>query len=204
MSRVNKFLLLFLGLLIVIGIAMFYRSFLMVYFFEPIALVVWVFWRLLSSIDQSIYWVTMIVICIILIVRLMPFGHERSSNSKYDYTYEPLDRVGYWQKLLSEAPLGTVESNNLRENLKKILNSVLAQNERTNSNELSDRSLLDNELLSKEVRLFLDSSKENKRFSANIPGWLRKRMKISTYLEYALIDEILKLMEADLEISYDE
>jgi hypothetical protein len=176
----------------------------MAYFFEPLALVVWVFWRLLASVDQIIYWVALIVVCIILVVRLMPFGQEKKSNSKYDYTYEPLDRVGHWQKLLSEAPLGTVESENLRKNLQKVMNSVFTQNEIANSKELSDRLLSDNELLSEEARHFLSSTRQKEWFSLFLPGWLRKRVRISTYREYALIEEILRSMEADLEINIDE
>lgn len=205
MSRYLKYLFLILFLIVAISLSIIFRSFLMTNLFEPAALLLWIFWRILSSIDQSLYWGTLIVLCTILVINLIPFGKRRHSRSKYDYNYEPPDQVGYWLKLLSSDSLNSYENDYLRVNLWKLLVAVYAKNERLNSKELTERLFLDDNLLSSEARSFLYSSRNKKQiFSFYLSGWLRKLVRISPYQEYALIDEIINLMEAELEISYEE
>lgn len=205
MNRNQKYILLVLALLIAIGLALVFRSFLMTYFIEPVALLVWVFWRIFSSLDQGIYWVVLIVICAILVARLLTLGRQRTPPSRYSSTYEPADRVEHWRLLISNASLGRYESKFLRDSLKRLLIAVITADERPNSHEISERLLLEDEFLSPEARRFLFPSKEKETsLSFFIPEWFRKRARIFNDQKYALIEEFLKSMETDLEISNEE
>jgi len=182
----------------------------MAYIIQPIAVLFWAAWRALASVDQNIYWVLLVVFCAILVLRLIPEGKDRSASSAYNNTHKPLNRVEFWQAVFKDAALGKKESDFLRDNLRQLLLAVVAQTERSDLTESGEIIANEQAPLSPAARRYLFTSSERRgvfsrydhraiRFLA--PRWFRKRTRIFVRQDETLIDEILRQMEADLEIS---
>ena len=133
MDKIKKSLLPLFILFLFVSLVVIFRSSLLTNIVEPVVLILWLFWRIISSVDQSIYWVILIIFCTILVIRIIPYRKERTSNSAYDYSYTPVSRVEYWQKLIIDADLGKNESEYLRDSLKELLINVISQAERSGS-----------------------------------------------------------------------
>src|SRR5512146_1253383 len=113
----------FLVLSLFLGSVIVFRAFLIVNVFEPVSMLFWAAWRILSSVHQNIYWIILVLICSIPVIRLIPF-RRYTSGSAYREAYSPIDRVEDWLRLMKNAPLGMAETEYLRDGLKRLLISV--------------------------------------------------------------------------------
>ncbi len=212
-NMIRKFLLSLLILFLFVSIVIIFRSFLMHYIIEPVALLIWLVWRIISSVDQNIYWIVLIVFCVIIFLRLIPPGNEKSHISAYNYTYEAFSRVEHWQRLIWDSALGRIESEYLRDGLKELLIAVSAQNERSDTPDSEEVIAKGKVSLSPAARRYLfPSSGENRVSSINsqrnslffVPRQLRRWGRKFVHQDHTLIDEILSQMETELEINYEE
>jgi hypothetical protein len=163
-------------------------------------------------VDQNIYWIILIVFCAILVFRLIPAGNSKSPSSAYNDTYKSLNRVEYWQTLISDAAFGKKESANLREDLQQLLIASIAQAEQSDSTEPREFTAKDKVSLSPAAQRYLyppsgKSGKLPENLQLNItflvPKWLRKRARMYLNQDNIVIDEILRWMETELEINYE-
>jgi hypothetical protein len=209
MDRLKKSALPFLILFLLLGLAIGFRSFLMAYIIEPVALLFWAVWRLVSSVDQNIYWMALIVLCIFLFLSLIPSENARPADSAYNDTRKSLDRIEYWQAAINQASMGEKERQHLRDSLKELLIASTAQLERQALLQIQEQNNVEMTPFSPAARRYLFPAGEKSGvFSTNIqtslgrllPGRLRKWTSKYIHTDTALMEEILTYMEADLEI----
>lgn len=212
-NNYKQFALPILISILLVGLMVSFRSFLLAYVIEPIALLFWAFWRVIASVDQHIYWFALIVFCSILVLRLLPTGNDSSSASAYNDREKSLNRVEHWQTLIKNATLGNEESRLLRDNLKDLLISIGAQDEQSEPMELEDIFMKGEISLPLAVQQYLFSPVDNGgRFSIfqkiNLiflaPRWIRKWISKFIYQDNTLIDETIRWMEIELEINDEE
>ena len=197
MESLKRYILPFIVLSCLVGMAVDFRSFFMANIIEPIAVLCWAVWRIISSVNQNIYWMILIVICSILVIRLIPPGKAKLSNPAYNYRYISPNRVEYWQKLMEESILGKEESERFRVNLENLLMSVTAKGRR--------------QLSLKATRFLLPPKESNGAFSLNhhldimslIPKRLRRWAGKFVPQDTTAIAEILDYMEIEMEMSHD-
>jgi hypothetical protein len=216
MDRLKKNMLPFLILIFLMGLAIGFRSFLMVNIIEPVAYLCWAIWRAAASVNQNIYWGILIVICSILMIRLIPSEKDNAAGSayhSYHYTYKSPNRVEYWNTLIQNAVLGKDEAEQLRENLKRLLESIIAQDGRSDPTELEKLIETGTVPLSRETRDFLFPPKGMSGISS-----LRQRLDITSFIpkrfhrwagkfirqDTVSMAEILERMEIEMEITHDK
>ena len=170
-----------------------FRVFLLPYIIEPIALLFWAFWRVISSVDQTIYWILLIVIGAILVFRIIPSNREERLNPAYNGRKKSLNRVEHWQKLIKEAALGKDESKRLRESLEVLLATVAAQEGQSETTAMKEAI----------TRREIPSPLSAQRFRLFGPRWFRGWMSKFTPQDYTLIDKTLRWMEIKLELKHD-
>jgi len=213
MDNLKKYILPLLVLSLLASLIVFFRTFLMTSVIEPIALVCWAVWRAASSVNQNIYWIVLIAICLISILRLIPFEDDNQPTSPYDYKYKSPDRIEYWQTMIKDAIWGREETEYLRDSLKKLFISVIAQAERSDPTELEDIIATGKLPLSMVARRFLLPPKGMMgAFSTNhrlnilfiVPRWIRRWAGKFIHPDNTSIDEVLKWMEATLEMDHDK
>lgn len=116
-----------LGLLVLVGLAFWTRTFFITYMIEPIARIFWLIYRTLLSVDQEIYWVLLILSALLLTIQMVPDRTEPSIRSAYQYTVQENDRVAYWESLLKAAQKSERDQLALRRNLEVLQRSISAQ-----------------------------------------------------------------------------
>lgn len=212
MDSHRRYLLLLLVLISLVGIAVVSRSFFMANIIEPIAVLFWGLWRIIASVNQSIYWSILILICLILVLRLVPIEKENLPNPAYTYKYKSPNRVEYWQKLINESILGREEGERLRVNLENLFTSVNAKSGQTgskdsdevNANGQRQLSLRATRLLFPQKRgegtLFLEHRFDIKSL---IPKRLQRWAGRFVPQDTTAIAEILEYMETEMEMSHD-
>ena len=210
MDEFKKTALPFLILTLLVGLLISFRSFLMDNVIEPVALLCWAVWRIISSVDQNIYWIALIVICTILVVRLIPSEKDNSSSPALNQTYKPPNRVEYWQTLIDEAMLGKNKSEYLRYRMKELVMSIIAEVEQPATTEVNEMIATKIPSLSLAAHQYLFPPDENHgtspmKIRTNItvfsPKWLRRWQRKYTHQNNVVLDEILKWMETELEIN---
>lgn len=213
MSNLKKYLRPFLVLSLFLGLTIGFRSFLMINIIEPIAAMFWAFWRIISSVNQNIYWVILIIFCAILVIRLVPAGNNNTTNSAYNYKHSSQSRVEYWQSLLTSATMEKDGIERLRSNLKELLQRIIDEEEQSNPTSSEKIALLGKTPLPISVQNFLFPPKQKlKTFFGGLqfqplfstPRWFRRWATKFIQPDNASIDEVLKWMESTMEISHDK
>jgi hypothetical protein len=213
MEKFKKNFLPFLILLLLAGFFVSFRSFLMNYIIEPIALLFWAVWRILSSVDQNLYWIVLIIICAILVIRLIPSEKEGPPSPSYIYTYKPPNRVEYWQTIIDESSLGKHKSEYLRNRIKELTMTVIAQVGQPATAEPDEIVAAGIPSLPPEARQYLfpsngeagiSSIKNQLNHNVFLPGWLQRWRSKHVHQNNAMLDEILTWMETELEIDHEK
>lgn len=209
MEKFKKNVLPFLVLFLLVGFFVSFRSFVMNYIIEPIALLFWAVWRIISSVDQNLYWIVLIIICAILVIRLIPSEKDNAPNQSYMYTYKPPNRVEYWQTIIDESNLGKHKSEYLQNRIKELTMIVISQVEQSATTEQDEIVAAGIPSLSPEARQYLfpsngedglSSIKDQLNYNAFLPRWLRKWRSKYLHQNDAMLDEVLTWMETELEI----
>jgi hypothetical protein len=213
MEKFKKNLLPFLILSLLVGFFVSFRSSLMNYIIEPIALLFWAVWRIISSVDQNLYWIALIVICAILVIRLIPSEKDSPPSPTYIYTYKPPNRVEYWQTIIDESRLGKHKSEYLRNRIKELTMTVISQVEQPATTELDEIVAAGIPSLPPEARQYLfpsngedgiSSMKDQLNHNVFLPRWLRKWRRKYIHQNNATMDEVLTWMETELEINNEK
>ena len=211
-NLIKKYLRPFLVLCLFLALVLWFRSFLMMNIIEPIAILLWAFWRIITSVNQNIYWMVLIVICLILVIRLVPSGDDNSPSPAYNYVYKSLNRVEHWRILIKDAILGKEETEYLRDSLKKLFISVIAQAERSDPTDLEEIIATEKIPLPIAAHRFLFPPKgmggmfsTSRRLNIMFltPRWFRRWAGKFIQQDTTSIDKILEWMESEMEISYD-
>lgn len=121
-STRTSVIVLLLGLALLLAIL--FRSFILDYLATPIALVLWVFWRLFRGIDQAIYWFLLIASTLVLgLVRLVHLLETPAISEPAPLldSNATLARIHYWRDSIRLAYAITDDSNLLEQNLGRML-----------------------------------------------------------------------------------
>jgi hypothetical protein len=213
MEKFTKNVLPFLILSLLVGFFIGFRSFLMNYIIEPIALLFWAVWRIISSVDQNLYWIALIVICAILVLRMIPSEKDSPPSPSYLYTYKPPNRVEYWQTIIDESKLGKHKSEYLRNRIKELMMTVISQVEQPATTELDEIVAAGIPSLPPEAREYLfpsngedgtSSIKDQLNPNVFLPRWLRRWRSKYIHQNNAMLDEVLTWMETELEIDNEK
>ncbi|MFC1879018.1 hypothetical protein ACFLZW_03810 [Chloroflexota bacterium] len=210
MTGLKKYWLPVFLLTLMMGLIIGFRAYLMANIIEPVALLFWAVWQIIASVDQIIYWTALIVFCVILVFRLIPFRKDKTPNSSYNHTYKELNRVEFWQILFKEAVRGKNGSEDLRDSLMKLLLAVVDQKGRVEPAESTLIKPDKNILLPPALHKYLfPPSRKNRFLSIGplsdfkllIPRWQRRRTGEFNHKDNTAIKELLSWMEDDLEIN---
>lgn len=191
---------LFLGLLI------YFRSFLITNIFEPIAILFWALWRIITSVDQNYYWTILILISAMLLIRFLPLKRN-TSRLAYRAEQRLPNRVEDWLRLMKNACDGTDETEYLRDSLKRLLVSIY-QAEQSHSLNTDEGSMPEAALLPETVHRFLFPVKGKHDYRLQIllftPKWIRRRVSKVFQIDNSPIEETLAWMESMMEINNDQ
>lgn len=212
MDNLKKYFLPFLVLGSFFSLAVVFRSFLMTNIIEPIALFLWTLWRIVASVNQNVYWIILIALCILVMIRLVPRVTNNPPSTAYTYKYSWPNPVEHWRTLIQEASLGRSEFEHLRDGLKQLIESVVAQVERSDPKGSDEIPVMGKVSMSPAAYRFLFSSKEQAgMFSGSrwfdiiylAPRWFRMSAGKFIRQDMTSIDEILERMETEMDISHD-
>ena len=190
-----------------------FRSFIFMYIVRPVALLFWALWRVVSSVHQNIYWVVLIVLCLILIMRILPSDQDTSSRSIYNDRDKSLARVEYWRTLMKEAIPGNDKNRILRDSLRNLLISAISQNGQFARNDFENFISSGEAPISPAAQQYIfPPGKRDSKFSIKqkitilflTPKWLRKWTGKFIHQDYSSIDETLRWMESELEIDNEK
>lgn len=142
---------------------------------------------MISGIPQNVYWIALVLLCTILIIRLIPPKNSKKTSKAYRYQYKPPNRLAYWQSNFADSRLGTNEKKFLLENLRELYDAIL---------DTGKGSALPPDA---EQYVFKPDEKQNKVWFL-IPKVLRRRV---TNRSNQSIYRLLEWMEKELEITHD-
>ena len=212
MDNLKRYMLSLLLLGILIGLAVSFRSFFMTNFIEPIAVLCWAVWRIVASVDQNFYWMILIVICVVLVIRIIPMGNDHSTSPAYTYKHESPNRVDYWQTLIKESFLGKEEGERLRGSLEKLFRSIAAKSGRIDPTAWDENDVRGKPQPSLMAMRYLFPKQEtdeagflNHKFDIlhliprRLRGWVAKFTPRDTHA----IKEILEYLENEMELNHD-
>jgi hypothetical protein len=203
-------LLLFLGSLMSLAVG--FRSFFMTNIIEPIAILCWAVWRIITSVNQTIYWMVLIFVCTLLLIRLIPPGKANLLNPAYTYRRKSPSRVEYWQTLISDAILGNDKTGYLRDNLKQLFLSAFTKIKQSHPMTVEEIIAAGKIPLSLKARHFLfppDRQGKTNPISrwldiASVhPKWLPRWAGKFARRDTTAISEILECLETEMEVEHD-
>lgn len=191
MEALKKSMVVLLLLATVLILAVSFPTFFLSTVVQPVALMFWAILRILNSVDQSVYWIVLILACALLVIRLLPADRGGLSHKAYSYTYSSPDRVTYWRGLIRAAALEEEDLENLRDNLRQLFASGLPRDE-----------------LSPEAQRFLfppGGSRREASFARRLERalrsfrWLRRWTGESGRETLRMVDQILAKVEMEME-----
>jgi hypothetical protein len=210
--------LLLLLLLVFLFLGILFRSYFLDYLVRPVAILVWYIWRILTSVDQAIYWgilvfsaLTYTFISIILrrLRGLAPLEPTPSSGSN-----ATLENVRYWRTTILVTQDEIEKSNILKRDLGKMLAAMLASKQAGTSNWQVYNALKLHQIpLSEPIYAFLFPDESSgprrniKQILKNIwqtpRSWIRRWTHRDVMEYYQSIDQVIAFMESSMEIQYD-
>lgn len=204
LSKHKILLLIGIALFLIVGIGFHFRAFFLISVIEPIALIIWTFWMLISSIDQRLCWGAVIALCVMVTFRLIPSSEPKLQNQVYAYEFRPQSQMDYWRGILGQG-----DHDILRGDLKNLLLKVLATSNKYQALE-SDEINIASTLLPVKTQEYLNNT--GKRWSRS--NWHSRQTFLSslflsvgrkkTKKELDIINEVVQWMETELDINYEK
>jgi hypothetical protein len=206
-------IILLLGLVLLSGVL--FHSFILEILVRPLALVVWLSWRVLLSIDQKVYWALLIFLALFYALICLvpgPVASERSVPTEPSIT---LDGVHGWHMSIC-FPAGGVENPTLlRHALEKMLVTMYTSKQSELPYWQVHEALKQRQIpLPEPVYAFLfpaepppgrQSFKRILQAIWHAPGKLARRWAGRDVTEfYQSIEQVLNFMESSLEINRDD
>jgi hypothetical protein len=210
--RTSLIILLFVLLLILV---LLFRSIIMANVVTPLALVVWVAWRTVLSVDQKIYWGMLIFSAFFYVFYRLAVEPAVVDKTRPSGSNATLENVRYWRNSILFTS-DEIEQANL---LKRSLGEMLARMYGTQQNEAASFEIYDG---LKRHQIPLPEHIYNFLFPDESSGSGLSIMKVlQTILDtpriyirrwthrdvveyYRSIDEVLTFMEAFMEVNYND
>ena len=202
---IGALLVVMLFLLVII-----FRDFLLTSAIQPLALLLWAVYRILASVHQRVYWIILILISLILIIRNLP--PDTNIYSKYEVAQNGSSIKGFthWNALLRQSLGLAGDQKILRTELTQILLSAISQSEHQDFGVLQDK-FFDHELeIPENIYAFLLNGKNGqekllnkikKRFYITLPVRLKKKIRPDSGPAQQSIDQTFTWIEKILEMN---
>ena len=205
-----------LGLFFLVGFS--FPSFIQDNVVTPIALVLWLGWRILRSVDQQLYWFALIfAIVIYSLIRLYrsALGVDTFEQTQSLDSNAALERISYWQTSIHLTSFKIDPSNSLGRNLAKMLVDLYASKQLHVAPHEIYSALEQHQMpLPEPVYTFLFPAQSSgakrsiKQLLRNLRDMPRKRIRRWTGREraeyYQLLDQVLEFMESVMENEHDD
>lgn len=213
MNQATKVAVSFLLIGLCLGITLVFPAFLVTGVLQPVAVSLWLAWRMVTSVDQSTYWALLILICCVWLVRVLPPGSRKHAAPASADVQEPITSISHWQALLRSAQHTDAGEAALRENLQELLEEVVGDGEHAGATGLQRLLLSNRAEPSAAVREYLFPSSPRSRWlsldyvhhlGARFVRWLRRASGMPAGPDTTTIDELLGWMETLLEIKHDQ
>jgi hypothetical protein len=204
-------LLLALGLLL----AFLFRSFLLENLVRPVALVLWLIWRVLLSFNQRVVWSLLIFAALFYVsIRFSQHGLADSKPAPAPDSHLTLANIEYWRTFVSLTASEKARVNVLKQNLVEMLVSMYVPSQpKTPYWEVSEALRQRQIPLPENVYTFLfppgppagrPTFQQVLQNLWRLPArWSRQWSGRAEAEYYRSIDEVLKFMETSLEIEHD-
>lgn len=214
-SRISLVILL-LGLVLILGIL--FRAFIQDNFVTPIALVVWAVWRLLLTIDQSLYWGALFLAAgtyaFTRLVFLLRNTLAAEPASPPD-TNTALAQVNYWRTLVYLTRDESEKFNSLRRDLGRLLVDLYASKQLDATHFEVYEAMQQRQIpLPEDIYAFLFPAESGndkhsfKRILFNLQQIPRRRIRRWTGRDvadyYQSIESVIRFMESTLETQHGD
>ncbi len=213
MNRINGVALSLLLVGLCLGLTLAFPAFLLTGVMQPIAVSLWLAWRLVTSVDQSTYWALVVLICCIWLVRVLPPGRTKQDARPLKDVQQPITHISQWQALFHNAAQSDAGEAALREHLQELLKEVVGDSEHASASDL-ERRLLSNRLSPPSTVseylfppapagswLSLDRLRS---LPVRCARWARRSLGMPTGPDTATIGELLSWMESMMEMRDDQ
>ncbi len=130
----RRWRLIILGTALVLILAS--RSLLYANFVQPIALFLWAAWRVMASVNQSVYWTLLLLVGLLPLIWMTFSRRETVARSAYHQEPLPPSRVEHWQHLLAGANGSQKDRERLHDEWDRLLQSVEAKPGPSDTNDL--------------------------------------------------------------------
>lgn len=205
-----------LGLFLLVGFS--FPSFIQDNFITPIALVLWLFWRILRSVDEQVYWIALIFAVVMYsLIRLYrsALGSDTFEQTQSLDSNAALQQMSYWRTSIHLTSFEIDPSNSLKHNLANMLVAIYASKQlHVAPYEISSALKQRQMPLPEPIYTFLFPAQSSgakrsiKQVLRNLRDIPRKRIRRWTGREraeyYQLLDQVLKFMESVMENEYDD
>jgi hypothetical protein len=205
-----------LGLFLLVGFS--FPSFVEDNFITPIALVLWLCWRILQSVDQPVYWLALILAVVFyFLIRLYRWAQ---GGDTFEQTQSPdsnaaLAKISYWRTSIRLTGFKIDQSNSLERNLAKMLVALYASKQLHVAPHEVYSALERRQMpLPEPVYTFLFPAQSSgakrsiRQILRNLRDIPRKQIRRWTGREkaeyYQLLDQVLKFMESVMENEHDD
>jgi hypothetical protein len=182
------------------------RSFLYANFVQPIALFLWAAWRVMASINQSVYWTLLLAGGMLPLIWMMFSTKGPAARSAYHQEPLPPGRVEHWELMLAGANGSQKDRERLLEEWDRLLQSVEARASRSDANGVSGADP-DRTESQQGASHFTARPAPVRQRAAQIPGLLQflpeslqRRLTHDTKTDDRWIREHLRWMESELDI----
>ncbi len=168
------------ALVIFVGVVVL-RSALVTFIIEPIAWLIWAGWRLLASVDRSVCWVLLVILCSVLLLRLIPLpaGPDDEQSARPPAGSPSASRLGHWEAVAASAKRGHEGTIVVLSTLRNLAGTVAEVTRKPPP--VSPRQGRHRRIIS---------------LARLLPGYRRR-------LDQRKIDELLAWMESALEITHE-
>jgi hypothetical protein len=205
-----------LGSFLLVGFS--FPSFVQDNFIIPIALVLWLCWRILQSIDQQVYWlVLLLAVVFYFLIRLYRWaqGADTLEQTQSSDSNDALEQISYWRTSIRLTGFKIDPANSLERSLAKMLAAAYASKQLHVAQHEVYSALEQRQMpLPEPVYTFLfpahsSSAKRSiKQILRDLRDIPRKRIRRWTGREkaeyYQLLDQVLTFMESVMENEHDD
>jgi hypothetical protein len=198
------------GLLIILLVPGYYfRYFLWAKLVEPAALLLWACWRVITSVDQVVYWYILICFSVFFLLFFLPVQTERTSAYSNKQTNTIVKGAEHWQSLLHEATGDLEKRILLRRELENLFIAGLVLKE--NSSREVVKARLSSRLYPFPANVYAYFYPDEKNWRYRIhqtlvqSGWVLPTWMRPDKMRYKKkIQSLLQWMEGTLEAPFDE
>lgn len=204
MSRWWKYAIVLLVALIAAALA--FSAFLRAYVVGPAATMLWAGWRVVASVDQRVYWLLLVVLCSLLIIRVFSLRGGEAPSATEPGIPTPRTRVEYWRTLFSNAAHSPDAQAALRLALRDLQAAGMRRAPHGPDGELqallAERGLH----LPADIAALLSAEGAERPRSriAHVRGRLRDRIGRRPAFNDQAIERTLRWMEETMETSHDQ